>query len=458
MGTSSAPSVVAVTTAARSARDASSELESSSSALWLGLWFVFNLLLTLSSKSIFRVYAFRFPRLLTIIHMLFTSVLSNVVSLLCSSSSSGGGGGGVGERVESLSASRWLRVVLFSAVYALNIALSNISLLFVSVSLHQVVRSLTPVFTVLVGLPFGYAVSRAKLAALLPVTLGVCIACLSADGSQSSAGGIALTVASAAISALKGVLTNRFLVDRYRLPPLELVRRMSPLALLLLLPWFYAYELDDARAFFAAGAGAAAAVGGGGAAAGAGAGAGLLGGSGGGARTAATPPHLSGELVALLVASGVGAFFLNALSFKASKHSSPLTMTVAGAAKQVTTILGGARLFGTKISGTNALGIATALGGALAYGWVGVREREQRQRHRGGVEGGGGGAADAKLRSSPKEGRGGKAASKGGAAGSFSGSGSGSVATQRQRVVELVPMGEDGQPRLRTSSNTSSDT
>ena len=449
VGASSAPSVVAVTTAARSARDASLEVESSSSALWLGLWFVFNLLLTLSSKSIFRVHAFRFPRLLTIIHMLFTSVLSNVVSLLCSSSGGGGGGGsgggGVGERVESLSASRWLRVVLFSAVYALNIALSNISLLFVSVSLHQVVRSLTPVFTVLVGLPFGYTVSPAKLAALLPVTLGVCIACLSADGSQSSAGGIALTVASAAISALKGVLTNRFLVDRYRLPPLELVRRMSPLALLLLLPWFYAYELDDARAFFAAGAGAGAG------AAAAGGGAGLEG------SASTTAPHLSGELLALLVASGVGAFFLNALSFKASKHSSPLTMTVAGAAKQVTTILGGARLFGTRISGTNALGIATALGGALAYGWVGVREREQRQQHRGGVEGGDGGAAGAKLRSSPKEGRGGKAASKG--KGGAAGSGSGSVATQRQRVVELVPMGEAaGQPRLRASSNTSSDT
>ena len=147
------------------------------------------------------------------------------------------------------------RVVKWSYrdLQSVNIALSNISLLFVSVALHQVIRSLTPVFTVLIGLPFGYGTpSRAKLLTLVPVIVGVSVACATADMTQSSSAGIGLTLLSAAVSALKGVLTNRFLVGAYRMHPLELVRRMAPVAGVLLLPWFRAYELEGVRAYFAA--------------------------------------------------------------------------------------------------------------------------------------------------------------------------------------------------------------
>ena len=46
--------------------------------LWLGLWFVCNLLITLGTKGTFRTHGFTFPRTLTLVHMLFTSVLSNI--------------------------------------------------------------------------------------------------------------------------------------------------------------------------------------------------------------------------------------------------------------------------------------------------------------------------------------------------------------------------------------------
>merc|ERR1712146_353372 len=72
-------------------------------------------------------------------------------------------------------------------------------------------------------------------------------------------------------------------------------------------------------------------------------------------------------LVQLLIASGTGAFFLNSLSFLASKHTEPLTMTVAASTKQVVTIASAAWLFATQLNSLNIIGIIIALCSALAY-------------------------------------------------------------------------------------------
>ena len=301
--------------------------------LWLGLWFVCNLLITLGTKGTFRTHGFIFPRTLTLVHMLFTSVLSNIaVYLGCNDNIAA-----QRERVISTPMSA-MRIFVYSTIFACNIVLSNIALQFVSVSMHQVIRSLTPAITVLLGYPFGYTVSARRGLTLIPLWLGVSFAVFHADA-QTSARGIALTLLSATVSAGKGIITKNFLVDPERpISPLGLIRLASPIAFMLMLPQALWNEGSMVAQFwrtrFADNTG----------------------------RRVATDP-----LVLLLVASGVGAFFLNSLSFLASRSNTPLTMTVAGSAKQVTTIACGSFLFNTRLSLANSCGIALAICSTLAY-------------------------------------------------------------------------------------------
>ena len=301
--------------------------------LWLGLWFVCNLLITLGTKGTFRTHGFTFPRTLTLVHMLFTSVLSNIAVFMgCDDGSAERRGGAFSTPTSAM------RILVYSTIFACNIVLSNTALQFVSVSMHQVIRSLTPALTVVLGYPFGYTVSMRRSLTLLPLWLGVSFACFHADA-QTSARGIALTLLSAAVSAAKGIITKNFLVDPERpISPLGLIRLASPVAFLLMLPLALWSEGGMVVQFWRTRAAVSP------------------------GRSAAADP-----LVLLLVASGVGAFFLNSLSFLASRSNAPLTMTVAGSAKQVTTIACGAYLFSTQLSLANSCGIALAICSTLAY-------------------------------------------------------------------------------------------
>ena len=89
---------------------------------------------------------------------------------------------------------------------------------------------------------------------------------------------------------------------------------------------------------------------------------------------------MSDPLLLLLAASGAGAFFLNALSFLASKHTEPVTMAVVASVKQVLTIALGAWLFGVPLKAVNCGGIALALCSALAYSLGGARRHASLRR------------------------------------------------------------------------------
>ena len=106
----------------------------------VALCFGFNLLVALGSKGVLSSYGFGFPLLLTTIHMAFTAVLSNAVS------SPGAAG-----RCAPYRAFGMRRGVLFGVIFVTNIVLNNIALHYVSVSSHQVIRSLTPAFSAVLG-------------------------------------------------------------------------------------------------------------------------------------------------------------------------------------------------------------------------------------------------------------------------------------------------------------------
>ncbi|KAI9489188.1 triose-phosphate transporter family-domain-containing protein [Zychaea mexicana] len=281
------------------------------------MYFVLNLVLTLYNKIILSLFQFPYPWTLTAIHTLCGAIGAylfwrfNVFTPAK-----------LGERENII-------MILFSVLYTINIAISNVSLNLVTVPFHQVVRAMTPVFTILLSVMFlSKSYSTMTYISLLPVVAGVAFATF---GDYDYTGmGFFLTVLGTVLAAVKTVVTNRVQVGRLKLHPLDLLLRMSPLAFMQTLVYAYATgEMAQVREFYRTG--------------------------------------FTWTLAFALLVNGVIAFFLNVVSFTANKKTSALTMTVAGNVKQVLSIVLAVIIFKLHITWMNAWGILLTLGGGAWY-------------------------------------------------------------------------------------------
>ncbi|KAI0753317.1 triose-phosphate transporter family-domain-containing protein [Daedaleopsis nitida] len=316
-----------------------------SQTFWLSLYFAFNLGLTLYNKGV--LVRFPFPYTLTAVHALFGSI-----------------GGYVLRRQKmyvpaQLGIKSYAVLAAFSVLYAVNIAVSNISLQLVTIPFHQVVRAATPIFTtILSSILLGAQLSRGKMFALMPVMLGVILATY--GDYYFTPLGFLLTLLGTLLAALKTIYTNilqssssasrsnptiisQMLVPpRLNLHPLDLLTRMSPLAFMQCVGYaFYTGELE---------------------------------------RMFATVAENRGTLPAwwfllLLVGNGFLAFGLNVVSFTANGRVGALNMTVAANIKQVLTILLAVAIFNLTITYANALGIMVTIAGGAWYAWVEYEEK-----------------------------------------------------------------------------------
>ncbi|KAF9343563.1 UAA transporter [Mortierella sp. AD094] len=297
---------------------------------WLAMYFLLNLTLTIYNKAILSTFHFSFPWTLTGIHTLCSGVGALVMGKLGYFTPAQ-----LGERENMV-------MLMFSFLYTLNIAISNVSLNEVSVAFHQVVRAMTPVFTIAISVAFlSKKYSGMTYLSLLPLLLGVYMATV---GDYSyTAMGFFLTVLGTVLAATKTVVTNRIQVGRLQLHPLDLLLRMSPLAFVqtVIFSWMKG-ELDDVVSF--------------------------------------CKTEMSYKLVLALLVNGIIAFFLNYVSFTANKKTSALTMTVAANVKQVLSIVVAVTVFNTTIGFLNGLGIIMTLLGGACYSYVDLREKSQRAR------------------------------------------------------------------------------
>ncbi|KAI8348833.1 triose-phosphate transporter family-domain-containing protein [Choanephora cucurbitarum] len=285
--------------------------------IWLALYFFFNLSLTLYNKIILALYDFPFPWTLTAIHTLCGAIGSYSfwkADLFTPAA--------LGEKENMV-------MLAFSVLYTINIAISNVSLNLVTVPFHQVVRAMTPVFTVMLSIMFlNKSYSTMTYISLLPVVLGVAFATFG-DYDYTRLGFI-LTVLGTLLAAIKTVVTNRVQVGRLKLHPLDLLLRMSPLAFVQTMIYSYITgEMAEVIEF------------------------------------CNTKMTIS-VCVALLI-NGILAFFLNVVSFTANKKTSALTMTVAGNVKQVLSIVLAVIIFNLNITFTNSIGILLTLAGGAWY-------------------------------------------------------------------------------------------
>lgn len=275
-------------------------------------------------------------------------------------------------------------VLLYSALYAANIAISNASLRLVSVPFHQIIRSTCPLFTLALSMVvWGRRPQLASIAALIPVVVGAILSCFGEVNYTTL--GLVLTILGTLLAALKTVATNVLQGGssgprRDNLPslrtepqranclkqkasaflrhgafsytPLQLLEVMSPLACIqCLLASFSTGELQQAAQGFLSTC----------------------------SEEATTCQRLDARRGLLLAGNGLVAFLLNYVSFSTNRAAGPLTMTVVANLKQVMTILLAFHFYHLPLALVNQAGIAMAL---LGTAWYGMLEVQRKQKAR----------------------------------------------------------------------------
>lgn len=203
----------------------------------------------------------------------------------------------------------------------------------VSVSFHQILRSTSPLFTILIyRIWYSRSYALATYLSLLPIIFG---AALTTYGDYYFTPlGFFLTLLGVILAALKTVATNRLMTGNLKLHALELLFRMSPLAAVQSL--IYAVCVGELRGFF-----------------------GWI------AEGNLTPNYASA-----LAGNGLLAFGLNIASLHTNKLAGALTMSICANLKQCLTVLLGIVLFDTKIGVLSGYGMIITLVGAAVYSKV----------------------------------------------------------------------------------------
>jgi len=231
-------------------------------------------------------------------------------------------------------------MLMFSGLYTLNIAISNVSLNLVTVPFHQVVRAMTPFFTVIIFvICFRKTYSKMTYISLIPVVAGVGFA--TAGDYYFTPLGFFLTLLGAFLAAVKTVVTNKVQTGRLRLSPLELLARMSPLAFMQTLMYsYYTGEMAEAKVWFMT--------------------------------------SYDNRKGIILLINGCIAFALNVISFTANKKTGALTMTVAANVKQILTIVLSFIFYNLQVTWLNSCGIILTLIGGAWYAKVELEAKQAR--------------------------------------------------------------------------------
>uniref|UniRef100_A0A0G4GTN5 Sugar phosphate transporter domain-containing protein n=1 Tax=Chromera velia CCMP2878 TaxID=1169474 RepID=A0A0G4GTN5_9ALVE len=287
----------------------------------LAIWFFLNLLITLYSKAVFSIHKFPYPLLMTAVHIVCTSIGVEVFAMA-----------GMFEPAQ-LDLNGWVQIVKFSFVFTLNVWLSNASLMAVSVALHQVVRSSTPVFTiVLTWMLFRKTYPFSVLPPVLCVCLGVALTVRSTP--TWTVFGLAITLAGTCMAVLKGIATQQLQVGSMKLSSIQLLQCLCPLAIVELLALSAAF--------------------------------GELG-------AVIVDENLTWTTGMHLLGIGCVACALNLVSFKVSGLVSVLTLNIAGNVKQVATCVLSVFIFGGSLGFQLLCGIILASVGAF---WYGIESRK----------------------------------------------------------------------------------
>ncbi|KAF7864088.1 hypothetical protein EAF04_007053 [Stromatinia cepivora] len=287
-----------------------------------------NLLLTILNKRILAQYPY--PWLLTAWHALCSSMGTYISRRLDTTNLD----------PEHRSRKKNHYILLFSILYTVNIAVSNVSLGIMSIPDHLVLRSTIPIFvlalTQLLHLPHK-PYTPLTLVSLLPLTTGIL---LTTHGSLTlTQDTTVLSLLGSLLSALK-TLSTQHLQTQLSIPALPIMQSVAPLAGIQATIWSYMNgEIDEFLVKQIS------------------------------SHSSPLTSSISGLL--LILTNGIVAFLLNWSSFVTNKKAGALTMAVLGNIKQVLSMAASLVVFRDAESQVHGLmhvfGVLLALGGGFLY-------------------------------------------------------------------------------------------
>lgn len=132
---------------------------------------------------------------------------------------------------KSIEGSKRYPIFIFSFFFAMNIAIGNMSLRWVSVNFNQVMRALVPAIVMAISMMFlGKNYSNSRKWAVVPIIIGVALTFY--GEMHFTAIGSFYTFLCVILAAAKAVMSGELLTGDLKLHPIDLVYKMCPLALL----------------------------------------------------------------------------------------------------------------------------------------------------------------------------------------------------------------------------------
>ena len=127
--------------------------------------------------------------------------------------------------------SKRIPIFVFSIFFAMNIAIGNMSLRWVSVNFNQVMRALVPAIVMAISMLFlGKSYSSSRKWAVVPIIIGVALTFY--GEMHFTAIGSFYTMLCVLMAAAKAVMSGELLTGDMKLHPIDLVNKMCPLALI----------------------------------------------------------------------------------------------------------------------------------------------------------------------------------------------------------------------------------
>ncbi|KAL0222350.1 hypothetical protein RCL1_002204 [Eukaryota sp. TZLM3-RCL] len=289
----------------------------SSQLFWSSFWIALNVSVTILNKACFSIAKFP-PVSLTCIHLLFTWFLSIITYTFSRKKS------------PKLGIKHIKLLLFFSILFALNIAVGNSSLKAISVSLTQTIRATTPLFVVGLSIFLLKSCFNELTLISLPILFFGLIITFFGEIQFKLVPSV-FAVFGVFLSALKTVLSNKFLVGEFKLDPFLLLSILCPFALIVLGPYSLIKEQSKLIDFL----------------------------------------DNAGVLAWFLVlSSGFFAFFLNFSNFMLNKSAGPLTVTICGIVKQILTIILSVLIFQNIVTPLNCTGMFVVIGGVCLYSYA----------------------------------------------------------------------------------------